>query len=117
MQVVTKNLKTKKIKFFYERERLKYVQPVIHRSYLPDLYFPSTNVYVELKGRFTIADRKKHLWIRDSTDYDIRFCFQNSRVKIRKNSKTSYADWCIKNNFDWCEKKIPKDWMIKNGKR
>ena len=92
-ETVIKNLKTKKIKFFYERERIKYVQPILHRSYLPDLYFPSTNVYVELKGRFTIADRKKHLWIRDSTDYDIRFCFQNSRVKI------------------------PKDWMIKNGKR
>ena len=74
-------------------------------------------MYVELKGRFTIADRKKHLWIRDSTDYDIRFCFQNARVKIRKNSKTSYADWCMKNNFEWCDKKIPKDWMIKNGKR
>jgi len=115
--VVIKKLKLKKIKFFYEKEKIKYVQPVIHRSYLPDLYFPSTNVYVEIKGRFTVADRKKHLWIRESTKHDIRFCFQNSRVKIRKNSKTSYADWCNKYNFKWCEKKIPREWMVKNGRR
>jgi hypothetical protein len=54
---VIKKLKSKKIKFFYEREKIKYVQPVIHRSYLPDLYFPSTNVYVEIKGRFKVDER------------------------------------------------------------
>lgn len=116
-ETVIKNLEIEQIKFFYEKERLKYVQPIIHRSYLPDLYFPSTNIYVEIKGRFTIADRKKHLWIRQSTKHDIRFCFQNPRVKIRKNSKTSYADWCNKYNFKWCDKKIPREWMVKNGRR
>ena len=74
----------KKIKFFYEYKRLSYVQPAILRSYLPDLYFPNTNIFVELKGRFTISDRKKHLYIKSTSDYDIRFCFKNSTVKITK---------------------------------
>lgn len=112
-EIISK-LKNKKIKFFYEHERIKYVQPSILRAYTPDLYFPNTNVYVELKGRFKLSDRKKHLWLRDSTKHDIRFCFQNERVKISKSSKTTYADWCQKNNFKFCNKIIPKDWMIKN---
>ena len=109
---VIKKLKSKKIKFFYEKEKIKYVQPVIHRSYLPDLYFPSTNVYVEIKGRFKVDDRKKHIWIRESTNWDIRFCFQNPNVKLSKKSKTTYAMWCEKNNFNWCDKNIPKEWMV-----
>ena len=117
--VVIKKLKLKKIKFFYEKEKIKYVQPVIHRSYLPDLYFPSTNVYVEIKGRFKVDDRKKHIWIRESTNCDIRFCFQNPNVKLSKKSKTTYAMWCEKNNFKWCDKDkdIPKEWMVKNVRR
>ena len=58
----------KKIKFFYEYKRLSYVQPAILRSYLPDLYFPNTNIFVELKGRFTISDRKKHLYLKSTGD-------------------------------------------------
>jgi len=110
-QVIT-NL-PKKIKFYYEYKRLSYVQPAILRSYLPDLYFPNTNIFVELKGRFTISDRKKHLYLKSTGDYDIRFCFQNSRVKINKNSKTTYADWCKKYKIKFCDKEIPKGWMTK----
>ena len=112
-KVVTK-LKRNKVKFYYERERLYFIQAAVERSYLPDLYFPQTNIYVEIKGRFKLEDRKKHLWLREGTKYDIRFCFQNAKVKISKRSKTTYADWCDKYNFKWCEKDIPKKWMKKN---
>ena len=46
-KVVTK-LKRNKVKFYYERERLYFIQPAVERSYLPDLYFPQTNIYVEI---------------------------------------------------------------------
>ena len=79
-ETVIKNLKTKKIKFFYERERIKYVQPILHRSYLPDLYFPSTNVYVELKGRLSKEEYIKKIKniknrIRIGDTYELNFCF------------------------------------------
>jgi len=106
----------KKIKFFYEYKKINYVQPAILRTYLPDLYFPHTNIFVELKGRFTLADRKKHLYLQSMGDYDIRICFQNAKVKINKNSKTTYADWCTKYKIKFCDKVIPKGWMTKNGK-
>jgi hypothetical protein len=35
----------------------------------------------------------------------------NANNKIRKGSKTKYSDWCEANNFIWCDKDIPLDWM------
>jgi hypothetical protein len=42
---------------------------------------------------------------------DIRFVFQNSKNKIRKGSKTTYADWCKKNGFQYSDKTIPMSWL------
>ena len=67
----------------------------------------------KLFWRQSFCYRKKHIWIRESTNCDIRFCFQNSRVKINKNSKTTYADWCKKYKIKFCDKEIPKGWMTK----
>jgi hypothetical protein len=36
--------------------------------------------------------------------------FQNSKGKIRKGSKTTYADFCDKNNIVWADKTIPTAW-------
>ena len=79
---IVNEIKKKKIKYKYEEYEIDYVQPAIDRTYLPDLYFPKTKIFVELKGRLTIEDRKKHLWIQDQTDFDIRFCFMNANKNI-----------------------------------
>ena len=31
--------------------------------------------------------------------------------KIRKGSKTTYADFCEKHGIVWAEKEIPTDWL------
>ena len=110
-KTVVTGLQKKKIKYKYEEYVVKFTQPSISRTYLPDLYFPKTDIFVELKGVLKLEDRKKHLWIQEQTDYDIRFCFMNANNKIRKGSKTKYSDWCEANNFIWCDKEIPLDWM------
>jgi len=51
------------------------------------------------------------LWIKEQTDFDIRFVFSSSKAKIRKGSKTSYADWCNKNGFLYADKLIPEEWF------
>jgi NAD(P)-dependent dehydrogenase (short-subunit alcohol dehydrogenase family) len=38
--------------------------------------------------------------------------FQNSKTKISKASKTTYADWCIKYGFIFADKEIPDDWLV-----
>jgi hypothetical protein len=56
-----------------------------------------------------------HLLIKEQhPNLDIRFLFQNANNKIRKGSKTTYAQWCEKNDIKWCEKIIPDTWLKEN---
>ena len=68
---------------------------------------------IETKGRWTTEDRKKHLLIKDQhPELDIRFVFQNPKGKIRKGSKTTYADYCDKHGILWADKEIPNEWLL-----
>ena len=97
------------IAFSYETSRFDYT---VLRRYTPDFVFDN-GVIVEAKGYFTSEDRTKHLRVRVcNPELDIRFCFQNASNKLNKKSKTSYADWCDKHGFLWCERVIPKEWVL-----
>jgi hypothetical protein len=127
------------IKFEYETHKIKYEVPSKGHVYKPDIILNRKNtiklmypincdnkelakiaypfvlspyIYIEVKGLFDSEDRKKHLHVRESNpNLDIRFVFQNAWAKIRKGSKTSYADWCDKNGFKWAHKYIPQEWL------
>ena len=99
------------MKVEYETTKIKYVVPESLHTYTADFKLPN-GIIVETKGRFVVADRKKHLLIQQQyPNLDIRFVFSNSKTKISKGSKTSYADWCIKNNFKYADKEIPQEWL------
>jgi|TARA_R110001632_G_scaffold27984_3_gene74873 hypothetical protein len=106
-----KALKKKKIKFSYELLKIKWEDFKI-RTYTPDFQLPN-GIIIETKGRFTAADRRKHLEIQRQyfKGYDIRFVFSNSRAKLYKGAKSSYGDWCKKNNFLYADKEIPQEWI------
>lgn len=107
---ISEDLKDRKLKFEYETLKIKY-EVHENRTYTPDFILPN-GVIIESKGRFTTEDRKKHLLVKKQhPDLDIRFVFSNSRAKIRKGSKTSYADWCEKNGFMYADKRIPEEWV------
>lgn len=94
----------------YEENTIKYTIPESKHKYTPDFRLPN-GIYVETKGRFLAADRKKHLLIKDQhPQIEIRFLFQNSRARISKKSKTTYADWCIKHGFTYADKIMPESW-------
>jgi len=108
---VAKQLEASGVKVEYETTKIKYVVPESLHTYTPDFILPN-GIIVETKGRFVAADRKKHLLIqKQHPDKDIRFVFQNSKNKISKASKTSYADWCNKNGFIYADKEIPDKWL------
>ena len=66
---------------------------------------------------FTAADRRKHLAIqRQHPKLDIRFIFENSRRKLRKGAKSTYAEWCIKYNFRYGTRVVPEEWLKEKGK-
>jgi len=95
----------------YEQHTIKYTKPATNHTYTPDFKLPN-GIFIETKGRFVLEDRKKHLLIKEQhPTADIRFVFQNSKNKIRKGSKTTYADWCKKNGFQYSDKTIPISWL------
>jgi hypothetical protein len=106
---ISKDLKERGVKFEYETFKIKYeVQE--NRTYTPDFILPN-GIIIESKGRFTTTDRKKHLLVKKQhPDLDIRFVFSNSRNKLYKGSKTTYAAWCEKHGFLYADKRIPDEW-------
>ena len=97
------------IDFSYEDFRIPYV---VSKHYTPDFFLRDYGFFLEYKGYFKAADRKKHLLIRKQHPHiDLRFVFQNAGNKLNKKSKTTYADWCDRHNFLWAEGRIPKRWL------
>ena len=95
----------------YEIKKIPFVQPEKNRNYTPDFWLPN-GIIVETKGVFTVQDRQKHLLIKDQyPDLDLRFVFSNSKNKLRKGSKTTYADWCNKYGFIFADQLIPEQWI------
>ena len=89
-----------KLGFKYEPYKIDYKVPETKHKYTPD--FVQGKLIYELKGRFTAQDRKKmKLLVEQHPEFDFVMVFQNPNKKINKNSKTTYADWCNKNNIEW----------------
>lgn len=98
----------------YEKHKITYTQPEKKRTYTPDYWIrgDAHTIIVESKGRFVTDDRQKHLMVKEEhPDLDIRFVFSNSRAKLSKKSKTTYADWCKKYGFKYADKLIPLEWF------
>ena len=100
------------ITYGYETMYLEY-QPRIKR-YTPDFYLSKQDIFVEAKGFWDLADRQKHLLVKEQNKkFDIRLLFVNSKNKLNKSSKTTYGEWCDKHGILWAEKTIPKKWLTK----
>ena len=108
---VASALSEQKVKFEYEVTQIEYTKPETHHKYTVDFTLPN-GILIETKGRWTLEDRKKHLLIKKQhPELDIRFVFQNPNGKIRKGSKTTYADYCNKYDIPWADKIIPIEWL------
>ena len=108
--IVTDSLKNRSCNAQYECFKIEW-EDLNYRKYTPDFLLPN-GIIVETKGRFTPADRMKHLAIKKQhKDLDIRFVFSNSNSRLRKGAKTTYADWCEKHGFLYADKDVPQDWI------
>ena len=111
---VEDTLKHLNAKYEYEPDILKYELPATTHNYHPDFKLRD-NVYIEAKGEFTAADRKKMLAVQEQyPDVKIYILFQKAGNTLSKKSKTTYRDWCSKNGFesaDFSEKEIWTKWL------
>ena len=79
-------------------------------------YWKHKNIF-ETKGQFLTSDRRKHLLVKKQhPQLDIRFVFSNSKNKIGKKSKTTYAKWCELKGFRYhciytTKKFLPDEWV------
>lgn len=95
---VAESLKKLPNSFDYERDKLAYV---LENNYHPDWTVDDGAWYLEAKGKFTGADRRKMLAvIRDNPGVDIRMVFMRNN-KLSKVSKTTYGAWCDKHGIKW----------------
>jgi hypothetical protein len=82
---ISQQIESKGIVVEYESEKVAYIIPASEHTYNPDFKLPN-GIRVETKGRFVLADRKKHLLVKEQNpNLDIRFVFQ--RTKSIKNLK------------------------------
>ncbi len=97
-----------KVEYGYEPDKFNYV---IEAKYTPD--FKVGDVYLETKGFFKPADRRKMLAVKKcNPDLDVRLVFQAPYNKISKSSKTTYAMWAERHGFQWCSyTTIPLSWL------
>lgn len=97
----------------YESEYLYFTQPSVSRKYLPDFKL-ANGAFIEVKGRLTLEDRKKMLWVKQQNpEATIYFIFGNGNNKITKKSKVTYIDWAETNGFEAIDvsQPIPKRWF------
>lgn len=112
-ETVANYLQDRNISFEYENKdnTIKYIVPAKGHTYLPDFKLPN-GIIVETKGRFLLADRKKHELIKQQhPEVDIRIVFSNSKTRISKTSKTTYGMWCEKMGIPYADKEIPQSWL------
>lgn len=112
-ETIAEQLQKEEISYDYEDKAntIKYTVPAKDHTYLPDFKLWN-GIIVETKGRFVLADRKKHQLIKEQhPELDIRFVFSNSNTKISKRSKTTYGMWCEKLGIPYADKQIPQSWL------
>lgn len=105
------DLNQRGVDYEYETMKIQFTQPAKVRTYTPDFILPN-GIIIETKGRFTTADRMKHLIVKEEhPDLDIRFVFSNANAPIYKGSPTSNAKWAEKHGFQWAHRRIPQSWI------
>ena len=112
---IAMKLHTIKAKFEYETIKIQW-QDLCYRTYKPD-FILDNGIIIEAKGHFTAAHRRKHVEVKKQhPNLDIRFVFSNSKTKIGKKSKTTYAKWCELKGFKYhcvytTGKLLPDNWV------
>lgn len=93
----------------YEIDKIKYVIPASNHTYTPD-FTVTENIYIETKGLWTGADRKKAVLISQQHPHiKILYVLQRNQG-LSKKSKTTYLDWAAKNNLDACVFSDTRHW-------
>jgi len=121
------DLYSRGVKYEYEAYQFPYTEPlrknrtscsdcgstqlIRHGWYTPDFYLPERGLFIETKGRFTAADRRKMLSVIEGNPED-RFVMLFMRDnKIHKRSNTTYTEWCAANGIECAVLEPKEEWL------
>lgn len=106
-QLVAQVFDANKMPFTYEDTSLRFIVPETKRRYTPDFRLKShPNLYIEAKGRFSAADRKKMLLVKEQyPKLKFMMLFGRAQNTLSKKSTTTYGDWCDANGIGWLDLK------------
>lgn len=124
---IAKLLRSKGVKYEYEAYQFSYTEPLRKNRakcascgstdlvrmgwYTPDFWLPNSGLFIETKGRFTAADRRKMLAVIKENPED-RFVLLFMRDnKIHKRSNTTYTQWCEANGVDCAVGEPKEEWL------
>ena len=124
---IAKLLRSKGVKYEYEAYQFPYTEPLRRNRarcadcggsnlvrmgwYTPDFWLPAQGLFIETKGRFTAADRRKMLAvIKENPDDRFVMLFMRDN-KIHKRSKTTYSAWCEANDVDYAVGEPKEEWL------
>ena len=105
------------VKATFEDRTLPFLQPAQKRRYNPDfrvekdILFPgSPEVFIEVKGQLTSADRKKLKLIKEQyPEMQLILLFGRAENKLNKQRPTTYADWCDQYGIPWLDVRDVQD--------
>ena len=106
-------LKEKNIPCEYEKGKIEYEWSE-NKTYVPDFFLLENGIILEVKARFKLEDRKKHLFIRkQKPELDIRFIFDNPKAELYKGGKMTNGSWCDKYKFKYSSLRegVPEEWI------
>lgn len=123
---IAKYLKARNVPFKYEEYSYEYQEPLRKNRaqcgdcgstnllrtgwYTPD-FFLDNGYIIETKGRFTAADRRKMLAVKEKHPKEkIVMLFMRDNL-IHKRSKTHYSDWCMQNGFEYAVGEPLEEWL------
>lgn len=108
---IQKDLTSRGVPYRYEEVKVGYTKPTTTHKYTPDFLLPN-GIIIEAKGIWDVEDRQKHKLLKaQHPGLDIRFVFTRSKSPIRKGSKTTYGDVCLKLGIPFADKLVPQPWL------
>ena len=126
-RTIAKYLKDRGVPYEYEAYKFPYTEPLRKNRarcvqcgstdlvrmgwYTPDFYIKSSGIFIETKGRFTAADRRKMQAVIENNPED-RFVMLFMRDnRIHKRSKTTYSEWCEANGVEYAVGEPKEEWL------
>ncbi len=126
---IAKQLDEAGIKYTYETQSINYFDKAVgykcadcdsnacfkERWYTPD-FFLENGIIIEVKGKFTAANRKKHKAIKElHPELDVRMLFMRDNW-LTKTHSAKYSTWCEQNDIKYAIGKVPEEWLDEDVK-